>query len=246
MAFQIHKKFDNYHRDWVKTNLMVLIAIVFYPCYKLKFVRLSFKKLYSNDFAKADRFYDNLYNVLKRLRGSYASCVNVDKDDRNGSSSPIHVDRSKISLNNDTDMAFQIHKKFDNYHRDWAKTNLMVLIAIVFYPRYKLKFVRLSFKKLYPNDFAKADRFYDNLYNVLKRLHGPYTSCVNVDKDDHNGSSSPIHVDHSKISLNNDTVEELYSSWHEGGEDDVEVLEKTKLDIYLDNCCEKVDDTFTS
>jgi len=41
---------------------------------------------------------------------------------------------------------------------------------------------------------------------VLKRLYGTYFSCVNVDKDDHNGSSSPIHIDHSNTSLNNDAL----------------------------------------
>ena len=67
---------------------------------------------------------------------------------------------------------------------------------------------------------------------------------MNIDKDDHNGSSSPIHVDHSKMSLNNDTLKGLHSQWHEGGEDDVEVAEKTKLDVYLDVPCKKVDGTF--
>ncbi|KAJ8426222.1 hypothetical protein Cgig2_003847 [Carnegiea gigantea] len=90
---------------------------------------------------------------------------------------------------------------------DWAKANLMVLIAIVFYPRYKLKFVRFSFRKFCPNDFNKADKVYDHLCNVLKM------TIV---------SSSPIHVDHSKMSLNNDTLKELHSQWHEGGEDYME------------------------
>ncbi|KAJ8425799.1 hypothetical protein Cgig2_023732 [Carnegiea gigantea] len=115
---------------------------------------------------------------------------------------------SKLPRSNLRDVAFQMHRKFDDYYRDWAKSNLMVLITIVFDPRYKLKFVRFSFRKLYPNDFAKADRVYDHLYNVLKRLHDSYSSCVNVDKNDHNGSSSPIHVDHSKTSLDNDTLKE--------------------------------------
>lgn len=31
---------------------------------------------------------------------------------------------------------------------------------------------------------------------------------------------------------------------HEGGEDDVEYVEKTELDVYVDGPREKVDDTF--
>jgi len=108
-------------------------------------------------------------------------------------------------------MAFQMHKKFDDYYGDWTKTNLMVLIAVVFDPRYKLKFVRFSFRKLYPSDFRKADKVYDHLCNVLKLLYGSYSSCLNVKNDDHYDSSSPIHVDHSKMSLNNITLKELYS-----------------------------------
>ena len=67
---------------------------------------------------------------------------------------------------------------------------------------------------------------------------------MNVYKDDHNSFSSLIHVDHSKMSLNNDTLKELHSQWHEVGEDDVEVVEKTDSDVYLEAPCEKVDDTF--
>ena len=141
-------------------------------------------------------------------------------------------------------MAFQMHKKFDDYYGDWAKTNIMVLLAVVFDPRYKLKFIRFSFRKLYPNDFAKADAVYDHLYNVLKRLYDAYSSCVNVEKDDHGGSSSPINVDHSKMSLNNDTLKELYSQWHDGGEDEMEAVEKTELDVYLDAPRERIDSAF--
>ena len=141
-------------------------------------------------------------------------------------------------------MAFQTHKKFNDYYGNWAKTNLMVLVAIVFYPRYKLMFVRFSFRKLYPDDFAKADRIYDYLHNVLKRLYGSYASCTNVEKDGHDGSTSPIHIDHSKMSLDNDTLKELYSQWHKGGEDHVEIVEKTEFDVYLDASPERLDDTF--
>ena len=137
-----------------------------------------------------------------------------------------------------------MHKNFDEYYGDWAKTNLMVLIGVVFYPRYKLKFVRFSFRKLYPSDFAKADRVYDHLYNVLKRLYVSYASYMNVGKGGQDGSSSPIHIDHSKMSLSNDTLKELYSQWHEGGEDDVEVVEKMELDVYLDAPHERSDGTF--
>ena len=103
-----------------------------------------------------------------------------------------------------------------------------------------MKFVRISLRKLYPNDFSEKDRVYYHLYNGLKQLYGSYTSCVNVDKDDYYASSSPNHVDHSKMSLNNHTPKELYSQWHEDGGDDLEVVEKTELDVYLDAPHEKV------
>ncbi|KAJ8434497.1 hypothetical protein Cgig2_021453 [Carnegiea gigantea] len=74
------------------------------------------------------------------------------------------------------DMAFQMHNKFNDYYGDRAKTNLMALVAVV----YKLKFVKFSFRELYPNDFGKVDGVYDNLYNVLKRLYGSSASYVNA------------------------------------------------------------------
>ena len=79
---------------------------------------------------------------------------------------------------------------------------------------------------------------------MLKRLYGSYSSCVNVGNDDHDDSSSPINIDHSKISLNNDTLKELYSQWHDGGEDDMEAVEKTELDVYLDAPRERIDSAF--
>ena len=115
-----------------------------------------------------------------------------------------------------SDMAFQIHKKFDDYYGDWAKTNPMVLIDVVFDPRYKLNFIGFSFRKLYPNDFAKSDGVCDHLYSVLKRFYVSYASYMNVEKGGQDGSCSPIHVDHSKMFLNNDTLKKLHSQRHEG------------------------------
>ena len=65
---------------------------------------------------------------------------------------------------------------------------------------------------------------------------------MNIEKDDHDGSSSHI-IDYSKMSLNNYTLKELYSLWHEGGEDDVEVAEKIELDVYLYAPHERLDGT---
>ena len=189
------------------------------------------------------RFLEQFYEATKRMSGTLYVTANLHFHDLLSILTTL-LEWEKDPSPSLRDMAFQMHKKFDDYYGDWAKTNLMVLVAVVFDPRYKLKFVRFSFRKLYPNDFGMADRVYDNLHNVLKRLYGSYASCVNDENDDHGGASSPINVDHSKMSLNNDTLKELYSQWNEGGEDDVEVVQKTELDVYLDAPREKVDGTF--
>uniref|UniRef100_A0A803MRM7 hAT-like transposase RNase-H fold domain-containing protein n=1 Tax=Chenopodium quinoa TaxID=63459 RepID=A0A803MRM7_CHEQI len=54
-------------------------------------------------------------------------------------------------------MGKQMREKFDKYYGDLGKTNIMMLVSVVLDPRYKLRFLKYSFKKLYPNDYAKVD-----------------------------------------------------------------------------------------
>ena len=64
-------------------------------------------------------------------------------------------------------MGDQMRKKFDKYYGDFGKTNVMVLVAVALDPRYKMRFVKFSLRKIYPLDFTKVEELYAQEFEVL-------------------------------------------------------------------------------
>ncbi|XP_022003077.1 zinc finger BED domain-containing protein RICESLEEPER 2-like [Helianthus annuus] len=52
-------------------------------------------------------------------------------------------------------MASEMKKKFDKY---WGSTNLLISVAAILDPRYKMELINLSFKYIYPEDEAKQEK----------------------------------------------------------------------------------------
>jgi hypothetical protein len=75
-------------------------------------------------------------------------------------------------------MASKMMVKFDKY---WGDTNLMMSIAIVLDPRYKMKLINLCFPIMYPLppivDRLGASYYIENVLIVLKELFEAYISA---------------------------------------------------------------------
>jgi hypothetical protein len=138
-------------------------------------------------------------------------------------------------------MTAKMLEKFDKY---WGEYNLLMSIAAVLDPRYKMKLINFSFPYIYP-----ADQFSKHIDNVLSTLHELYelyelyvadhNSSVLQSAQETSGSSSvssrgPLH----KVPTGRSRYLE-----HVRSSDIIRPL-KTDLDIYLEEdvyICEKDD-----
>uniref|UniRef100_A0A803MYS8 BED-type domain-containing protein n=1 Tax=Chenopodium quinoa TaxID=63459 RepID=A0A803MYS8_CHEQI len=97
---------------------------------------------------------------------------------------------------------------------EWkTSTNIDIRVMVVLDPRYKLRFLKYSFKKIYPNDYAKNGARVSNFFSM-----------------DNNGQEN-------LSSLNNEQMKKFYDEFDE--EEDECLVEKCELDNYLEEVREK-------
>ncbi|KAJ9553107.1 LOW QUALITY PROTEIN: hypothetical protein OSB04_017152 [Centaurea solstitialis] len=85
---------------------------------------------------------------------------------------------------NVTNMGDEIRKKFDKYYGDFGKTNVMVLVAVALDPRYKMRAVKFSLRKIFPSSSEKVSAIYDQVFEVLKKLYDHYANVSLSSKSD--------------------------------------------------------------
>ena len=71
-------------------------------------------------------------------------------------------------------MRDEMRNTFDKYYGGFRKTNVMLLVAVTLDPRYKIRYVKFSLKKIFPLDEEKVIHIYDEVYGVLKRVYDHY------------------------------------------------------------------------
>jgi hypothetical protein len=135
-------------------------------------------------------------------------------------------------------MAAKMLEKFDKY---WGESNLLMSIAAVLDPRYKMKLINFCFPYIYP-----ADQLSKHIDNVLSTLHELYelyvadhNSSVLQSAQETSGSSSVS----SRGPLHKVPTGRLRYLEHVRSSDIIRPL-KTDLDIYLEEdvyICEKDD-----
>ena len=97
-------------------------------------------------------------------------------------------------------MSKQMYAKFEKY---WSRYSLILAIALVFDPRYKLQFVGFSYKKLYGEN---SDQYVDvrqrlfALFDEYMRL-SPRRSSSNSSFQGETSSHSCDNMDYAKESL---------------------------------------------
>ncbi|KAM3220921.1 hypothetical protein P3L10_020189 [Capsicum annuum] len=116
-----------------------------------------------------------------------------------------------------TDMAKKMKVKFDKYWGDFSDMNMLLFVAVVLDPRYKMKYVEFLFKKYYNSveECTKSDKVRD----TLARLYAHYKSSI------------------SKTSC--ESIGDQTSKYLEK-ENDVD--DKSDLDKYLKDNVEKIKD----
>ncbi|KAL4581566.1 hypothetical protein LXL04_006089 [Taraxacum kok-saghyz] len=133
-------------------------------------------------------------------------------------------------------MGDEMRKKFDKYYGSFGKTNVMVLVAVALDPRYKMRFVKFSLKKIFPLDEERVQYIYDEVYGVLKRLYEHYD---NVSTEGKNVSHSKDDNGQNFVGIvKNKQMTKIYDEFYENDVDDV--MEKSELETYIESPSEKL------
>ena len=91
---------------------------------------------------------------------------------------------------------------FEKFEKYWFEFSLILAIAVILDPRYKLQFVDWSYKKLYRNDSYEFERVKDNLFS----LYDEYTDAAKTSKTSSCSSSSIVS------DINNQIDDERFNS----------------------------------
>ncbi|XP_031251786.1 zinc finger BED domain-containing protein RICESLEEPER 2-like [Pistacia vera] len=92
-------------------------------------------------------------------------------------------------LNN---MSKKMKEKFDKYYGSVDRSNMMVLIAAVLDPQFKMKYVEWGYKKIYGNDLQKIGLMSRKLRDLLQQLYDFYVEVVSSFQESQTSGSSQI------------------------------------------------------
>ncbi|WOL14226.1 zinc finger BED domain-containing protein RICESLEEPER 2-like [Canna indica] len=128
-------------------------------------------------------------------------------------------------------MAFKMKDKFDKY---WGECNLLMIIASILDPRYKMQLVIFCFSKIYLNEFeAKMkidvvkDAIYD-LYNYYVEMHkSQQPSQTNMDSGPSGSSNNTSLLEKNKTKSRSE-----FDMWAQSVESITP--SKSDLDVYLE------------
>ncbi|KAK9157244.1 hypothetical protein Scep_003818 [Stephania cephalantha] len=126
------------------------------------------------------QFLELFYWATLRLSGS--KCVTA-----NAYFHEVHAVETLINeclASNDSyvhSMGMKMKVKFDKYWGDISKVNMILLVAVVLDPRYKLKFLKYCYGTLYPNEqvvemIRKVREALDHLYMEYESFSNNYMS----------------------------------------------------------------------
>ncbi|XP_070660473.1 zinc finger BED domain-containing protein DAYSLEEPER-like [Malus domestica] len=116
-------------------------------------------------------------------------------------------------------MGSYMNLKFEKY---WSEYSLILAIAVILDPRYKLQFVEWGYDKLY----GKESRELKDVGDTLFALFGSYT-----DKFSHLLVSNPVNQTLTQIKVGDKLFEIEFDNIYQNGSTSVE---KTELHLYLE------------
>nr|XP_009757583.1 PREDICTED: zinc finger BED domain-containing protein RICESLEEPER 3-like [Nicotiana sylvestris] len=128
-------------------------------------------------------------------------------------------------------MAKRMKSRFDKYWGNFENLNMLLVIAVVLDPRYKMKYVNFILSKSY--DSLSGRLKLDQVAGVLTRLYDRYNDSLSE------ASNDDIGVDTSMMSEAGDT---LQSQCEKHLEEEGNIEKKSELEKYLMDNVEKTKD----
>ncbi|XP_054781938.1 zinc finger BED domain-containing protein RICESLEEPER 2-like [Prosopis cineraria] len=154
----------------------------------VKFLKIFFdvtKKVFGSLYVTSSQYFHEFCLVVKTLNDM---CLSDD---------PL--------LNS---MARKMKQKHDKYWGNVDNLNMMIFIAVVLDPRYKLKFVEWSLKKLYDEDMAEY--FTRQVKELLFKMYDRYKSFHGLKKSSTNTQSQFDKVMNEDDNVENQSELDLY------------------------------------
>ena len=108
-------------------------------------------------------------------------------------------------------MTIEIKKKNDKYWGSIDNINLMLFVAIILDPRYRLKYVKFWFKEWYRKD--KGDAMSSKVRDALKMLYIERVGQNRVSSSSGSGTSASLSRD-SKPSISNASLSDCTKSYN--------------------------------
>ena len=136
-------------------------------------------------------------------------------------------------------MAKDMHEKFDKYWGDIEKLNLMMLVAIVLDPRYKLRFVNFWFTKWNPEVVAK--NMTKKVKKALVRMYEHYCDYDGYSNGQGQDGSSSKNVETRPVQDPHALVKSIYKMHLVA--DSLE--SKSEVERYLADCVEEDSPNFS-
>ena len=188
---------------WNSTYLMLQSALYFRMAFThLEISDSNYKSCPSKDewdkIEKLSQFLCVFYDITCVFSGTkyptanlyfpsvFWACLTLDE----------HMKGHDVQFKN---MAKLMFAKFEKY---WSEFSLILAIAVILDPRYKLQFVDWSYKKLYGNDSYEFQRVKDTLFS----LYDEYTDAAKTSKTSSYSSSSIVS------DINNQIDDERFNS----------------------------------
>jgi hypothetical protein len=134
-------------------------------------------------------------------------------------------------------MAKNMIAKYKKYWGDQDTQNFLLYVAVVLDQRFKLKYVRFCFGRLY--DVEEAENFTIKVKDTLIRLFVHY---MNVKVVRSVGTSINENVSVDLIVVNDDMMDDLTSQFKKHLEEEGGVQKKNEVERYLGDDCEDLDD----
>ncbi|XP_060210588.1 zinc finger BED domain-containing protein RICESLEEPER 2-like [Lycium barbarum] len=135
-----------------------------------------------------------------------------------------------------TDMARKMKLKFDKYWGDFEDMNMLLFVAIVLDPRYKIKYVKFLFNNFY--DPLEGNGESTKVVNTLTRLYNHYKNSISGPSSENIGDQTSVM---SQIGAMNSS-DVWQSQWEKFLEDRNDVDNKSDLEKYLMDDLEKIKD----
>ena len=99
--------------------------------------------------------------------------------------------------------------KYEKYWGNIEKMNLLLFVAVVLDPRYKMKYIVYWFNKWYAK--PKAESMVEKVRGDIDRLYAPYATEFEITSSSANGSSSCVTSDVASSSLS--SASETHDPW---------------------------------